>query len=260
MAMRTWAPSVNQGRDIDSEGEAPGDQVLPGSVCSGLLPAPASALLFTPWKPPVPSLTGKGNPPQLPESPQVGLTSGRMVKGPACDAPHGGPSKRLRGKQGKVRLPPPNHAPPEANPPVRRISVMTIVALFSVLPDQIAINVGDMAGLNLMCPRVERANHRRYYWEGYTAHNWPVGTMTDHYPARDLAISAMNEGVGEYIVQVMRRLPRNSDNYQALTCALLDSITTIFIVIIISIVIIILVLIAIMTVVVIDFLQHQRKC
>ncbi|MDA8583475.1 hypothetical protein N9L68_04560 [bacterium] len=48
MAMWTWAPSVNQGRNIDSEGEAPGDQVLPGSVCSGLLPAPGSAVLFTP--------------------------------------------------------------------------------------------------------------------------------------------------------------------------------------------------------------------
>ena len=86
MALWAWAPAVLEDTDVESEEEAPVDQVLPGSVCSRLLPAPGSAMLLTHQKPP-----------------QVALPS-RKVNSPerptARDAPRGALSKRrrLRGK------------------------------------------------------------------------------------------------------------------------------------------------------------------
>ena len=50
MALWTWAPAFLEDTAMESEGEAPVDEVLPGSVCSGPLPAPGSALLRTPRK------------------------------------------------------------------------------------------------------------------------------------------------------------------------------------------------------------------
>ena len=52
MALWLWAQTVLEDTDVESEEEAPVDQVLPGSVCSGLLPEPGSAMLLTHQKPP----------------------------------------------------------------------------------------------------------------------------------------------------------------------------------------------------------------
>ena len=73
MALWTWGKAALEDADMESEEEAPVDQVLPGSVCSRLLPAPGSAMLLTHQKPPQVALPSRKVKSRAAHSPRCAL-------------------------------------------------------------------------------------------------------------------------------------------------------------------------------------------
>ena len=138
--------------------------------------------------------------------------------------------RRLKGKTRLVRRRlnrktkpmAPQRVTEQADSLLKRRNVMTIISLFMLFPQPVSISIADFAGLNMWICSVARLDYLRFHWDGFTPRDLPARAHTDPYPIQNLQISATDEGIGDFIVDAMRRVRPNSYVYGILTLALME--------------------------------------